>query len=118
MGSKGGQGFIGSAATIIRGHRKLMDTSWRSGRAIHHVLTAHLHTTLESSFGWANGSVVGYSEYARDLRADPEPARQNMLVVHPLHGIVSFNKLYLGHPNEGSHYNGATAIIRPTEREL
>jgi hypothetical protein len=113
MGSKGGMGYVGPAATIVRGHRKLIDTSWRSGRAVHYVLTGHLHTTLETTFGWANGSCVGYSEYGRDLRCDPEPARQNFLVVHARHGQIVFEKLNLGHPSEGSHYAGPATVVRP-----
>lgn len=113
MGSRGGQGFIGPAATIVRGHRKLVDTAWRSGRAIHYVLTGHLHTTLRTPFGWSGGSVVGYGEYARDLRADPEPARQNMVVVHERRGVIAHQELHLGHASEGSHYAGPAVVLRP-----
>lgn len=112
MGSKGGQGYIGPAATIVRGHRKLIDTAWRSGRAVHYVLTGHLHTTLRTSFGWSGGSVVGYSQYARDLRADPEGARQNMLVIHERHGVINHLELHLGAPGEGSHYAGPATVMR------
>lgn len=113
-GRGGGTGFIGPMAVIIKGHRKLVDTSWRSGRPIHYVLTAHFHTTGKTSFGWANGSVISYGEYARDLRADPEPARQNFLVVHPEHGVINEQPLYLGHPSEGSLYMGPASVVRPT----
>jgi hypothetical protein len=34
-GRGGGTGFIGPMATIIKGHRKLVDTSWRSARPVH-----------------------------------------------------------------------------------
>ena len=114
MGGKGGgTGFIGPMAAIVKGHRKLVDTSWRSGRPVHYVLTAHYHTTGKTSFGFSNGSVIGYGEYARDLRADPEPARQNMLTVHSEHGVINEQPLYLGHPSEGSLYAGPASVIRP-----
>lgn len=112
-GRGGGTGFIGPAATIIKGHRKLVDTSWRSGRPVHYVLTAHYHTTIKTSFGWSNGSVVGYGEYARDLRADPEGCRQNMLVVNQRHGVIDHLELHLGHQSEGSLYAGPATIMRP-----
>lgn len=112
-GSKGGQGYIGAAATIIRGHRKLMDTAWRSGRPVHYLLTGHLHTTLRTPFGFAGGSLVGYNEFARDLRLDPEPAKQNMLVVHSQLGVIGMNEIYVGSPEEGTHYHGPASIIRP-----
>lgn len=111
-GKGGGTGFIGPMASITKAHRKLVDTSWRSGRAVHFVLTAHYHTTGKTAFGWANGSCCGYGEYARDLRADPEQARQTLLVVHPRHGVVSEMQVYLGVPEEGSHYAGPAALVR------
>lgn len=112
-GRGGGTGFIGPMAVIMKGHRKLVDTSWRSGRPVHFVMTAHYHSTCKTPFGWGNGSVVGYGEYARDLRADPEPACQNMLVVHPRRGIINYEPLYLGAPSEGSHYAGPASVVRP-----
>ena len=116
-GRGGGTGFIGPMAAIIKGHRKLVDTSWRAGRAVHFVLTGHYHTTGKTAFGWANGSVAGYNEFARDLRADPEPARQNMLVVHPKRGVIIERPIYLGAPEEGSLYAGPATVIRPTWSE-
>lgn len=113
-GRGGGTGFIGPLANVIKGHRKLIDTSWRSGRPVHYVLTGHFHTTGKTSFGWSNGSVIGYGEYARDLRADPEPAKQNMLTVHPRHGVIDEQPLYLGAPDEGSLYLGPATLVRPT----
>ncbi len=114
MGGRGsGTGFIGPMAAIIKGHRKLVDTSWRSGRPVHYVLTGHYHTTGKTTFGWSNGSVCGYGEFARDLRADPEPARQNFLVVHPEHGVINDQPIYLGHPEEGSLYAGPASVVRP-----
>jgi hypothetical protein len=112
-GRGGGTGFIGAMASIIKGHRKLVDTSWRSGRPVHFVLTAHYHTSCETPFGWGNGSVIGYSEFPRDNRMDPEGSRQNMLVVHPRHGVIARHPLYLGVESEGSHYAGPASIIRP-----
>lgn len=112
-GRGGGTGFIGPLANITKGHRKLVDTSWRSGRPVHFVLTAHYHTTCKTTFGWGNGAVVGYGEYARDLRADPEVARQNMLIVHPHHGVIVDQPIYLGVPDEGSLYAGPASIVRP-----
>lgn len=112
-GRGGGTGFIGPMASIIKGHRKLVDTYWRTGRPVHYVLTAHYHTTGKTAFGWGNGSVIGYGEFARDLRADPEPAKQNMLTVHPRLGVIDEQPLYLGAPDEGSLYLGPASLVRP-----
>jgi hypothetical protein len=109
----GGQGYIGPVGTIIKAHRKLVDVSWRSAKPVHYVLTGHWHTTCKTTFGWGNGSVIGYGEFARDLRADPEVARQNMLIVHPQHGVIADQPIYLGTPEEGSLYAGPASVVRP-----
>lgn len=114
MGQGGGNtGYIGPMSKIIKGHRKLVDISWRSAKPVHRVLTGHFHTTGKTTFGWANGSVCGYAEYARDLRCDPEPAQQNLLVVHSHYGVIDERPLYLGHPKEGSLYHGPASVVRP-----
>lgn len=83
MGSRGGQGFIGPAATIGRGHRQLQNNWARTGRPVDLVLTGHLHTSLKLEMGYANGALAGYNEYARDLRAIPDAAKQWLLFAHP-----------------------------------
>lgn len=96
MGSRGGQGFIGPAATIARGHKKLFDNFTRTGRPVDYVLTGHLHTSLKLSLGYANGALAGYSEYARDLRADPEPAQQWLLYIHEKRGVSAKYEVQVG----------------------
>jgi hypothetical protein len=114
MGVGGGKGYIGPIAPITKGHRLLIDSSLKAGKLVHYVLSGHYHTTVRTSFGWGNGSVVGYGEYAgKVLRADPEPAKQNMLVVHERHGVIAHQEIYLGHPSEGSLYAGPAALVRP-----
>ena len=44
---------------------------------------AHFHTKIETERGFANGSLAGYSQYARDIRAIPDAARQWLLFMHP-----------------------------------
>lgn len=104
MGVGGGQGYIGPIAPITKGHRLLRDNASKTGREIHVVLSAHYHTTARTPFGYANGSVIGFNEYARDLRCDPEPAKQNMLVVHEARGVIAHHEIYLGSPEEGRLY--------------
>ncbi len=106
MGVGGGKGYIGPIAPITKGHRLLRDNASKTGREIHVVLSAHYHTTARTPFGWANGSVIGFNEYARDLRADPECAKQNMLVLHEARGVIAHHEIYLGSPEEGRLYRG------------
>jgi hypothetical protein len=104
MGASGGRGYIGPIAPIVKGHRLLIDSAMKTGRRVNYVLTAHFHTTARTSFGWANGSLIGYGEYARDLRADPERAQQNMLIVHEKRGVIGHHEIQVGVPEEGSIY--------------
>jgi hypothetical protein len=82
MGSRGGTGFIGPAATIARGHQKLFQNWTATGQRVDFILTGHLHTSLKLERGFANGSLAGYNEYARDLRCLPDAAKQWLLFVH------------------------------------
>ena len=82
MGSRGGQGYIGPVATIARGHAKLYNNYSRTGRPVDWILTGHLHSEFKLSRGFANGALVGYNAYARDLMADPDAARQWMFLTH------------------------------------
>jgi hypothetical protein len=104
MGSKGGQGFLGSVASILRGHFKLHADYADRGVILYRILTGHFHTTCRLPLGYGNGSLAGWSDYARDLRARKEPASQNMLVVHSEHGIVDFREIQSGDTDEGSIY--------------
>lgn len=106
MGSGGGMGFIGPAAPIIRGHQKVSHTELRQRRPVHLILSGHYHTTIKTPWGWSNGSMVGYNEYVRSMRGEPEPAQQSMFVMHERKGLIRWQPIYLGHPSEGSLYQG------------
>jgi hypothetical protein len=98
MGSKGGMGFVGPAATIARGHWKLYDNWTRTGHPVSYVLTGHLHTSLKLERGYANGSLAGFNPFARDMRALPDAPRQWLLYFHRDLGICDARELVLG-PN-------------------
>lgn len=104
IGSKGGQGFIGPIATILRGLAKTR--AYYAGQQImlDYVLVGHFHTTSKLPRGFSNGSLPGPSEYSRDLKADPEPAKQNMIIVHSEKGVIDFQELLCGSTSEGSIY--------------
>src|SRR6185503_9593274 len=104
MGSKGGQGFIGPVATIVRGHLKLRADYATRGVILHKILSGHFHTTCELPTGYGNGSLGGWSTFARDLRAEKEPASQNFIVVHSEQGVVDFQKIRPGRASEGAVY--------------
>lgn len=89
IGSRGGQGFIGPAATIARGMKKTRDFYATLGQSIDYILVGHFHTRMELEYGFANGCLPGYSEYARDFRAAPRPPEQWLFFVHPLYGVTA-----------------------------
>lgn len=113
MGSGGGTGFIGPAATIIKGHRKIIDTEHRQRRPVYKVFSGHFHTTCVTPFGFGNGSGIGYGEFAKSLRADPEPAQQNLVVFHERIGFLRWHPIAMGAPNEGSIYQPTAGLILP-----
>lgn len=114
MGSGGGTGFIGPMATIVKGHRKIVDTEYRQRRPVRWVFSGHFHTTGVTPFGFANGSGVGYGEFAKSLRADPEPAQQNFVVIHERYGLIRYMPIGMGSVEEGTIYDGSHNMILPT----
>lgn len=82
IGAGGGRGFIGAAAPITKGHLKVRLNSFAAGQPIDYVLTGHFHTSMKLPQGFANGTIVGYNEYAKSLQLDPDCAKQWLLFAH------------------------------------
>lgn len=104
IGSRGGQGFIGPIATILRGVAKTRSYYAAQGIILDYVMCGHFHTTSKLPRAFSNGSLVGPSEYSRDLKADPEVAKQNLVVIHSENGVIAFEELFCGDASEGSIY--------------
>ena len=101
IGASGGQGFIGPAATITRGMKKLVDYYASIGDTIDVVLLGHFHTSLKLDYGFSNGSLPGYSEFARRFRMRAAPPTQWLLHVHPKRGVVVQREVMVGGAGEG-----------------
>lgn len=95
-GSSGGQGFIGVAATIIRGMKKVHEMYSTVGKPLDYILMGHYHTSLKLEHGFSNGCLPGYSEFARDFRMRPGPPCQWLLFVDKEHGVNDFKEILLG----------------------
>jgi hypothetical protein len=95
IGSSGGQGFIGPAATILRGMKKTMDEYAVRGTVLSKMFVGHFHNALDLGRGWANGCLPGYSEFARGNRMTPEPPIQWLIYFHPRYGATSQWKILL-----------------------
>lgn len=99
LGAGGGKGFAGPVLPIARGGRNV-DLQAYAVEHRHHVkLTAHYHTSANPGRGhFANGSVVGYNEFARSIRAVVEPPQQWLLTVHERWGVRERCEVRLDEP--------------------
>ena len=89
IGSRGGEGYIGPAGTVTRGMKKLAEYYATLGTRIDNILVGHFHTRLELEYGFVNGCLPGYSEYAKGARYRPAEPSQWLLFVHPTRGITA-----------------------------
>ena len=104
IGSKGGQGFVGPAATAARGMKKLVQDYAAEGSIVDMIVMGHLHTGLELEEGFVNPSFSGPSEYSRSGRFRSKAAGQWMLTVHPRRCPARRWLVDVGAPEEGSLY--------------
>lgn len=87
MGTGGGQGFAGPELPIVRGGKKIKLSGFATGERYDIILTAHYHTSSNPGTVLANGSVVGFNEYAVRIRALPEPPQQWLALIHERWGL-------------------------------
>jgi hypothetical protein len=106
IGSRGGMGMVGPAATVSRGMQRLIQDYAAEGTVIDHIMIGHFHSPMELEQGIVNGCLSGPSEYSRSGRMRPHPASQWMISVHPEHGICRRWKIGVGVPEEGTIYKG------------
>lgn len=104
IGSRGGQGFVGAAATVARGFKKITGEYASRGTILDWIVIGHFHVDLKLEEGFVNPSVIGPTEYGRDARFKPHPAGQRLFLMHPRHGITLDRVINLGEPEEGSIY--------------
>lgn len=96
IGSRGGQGFIGPIATILRGHYKVRQQYARMGQPVDYVLNGHYHTYAILPHGISNGSLVGFNAFAKNIiRAEPEPASQTLFFVSDKFGLTHAWPVYV-----------------------
>lgn len=95
IGSRGGQGFIGPVATMIRGWQRVIMEQLAIGRKIDSVHNGHFHTPVDLGWGVGNGSMPGYSEFAKVNRMRPSVPQQLLMCYHPRRGVVDKKPLIL-----------------------
>lgn len=96
MGSRGGEGFLGAAATIVRGMKRTFEYYATLGRMIDYIMCGHFHVALSLEHGYSNGCLPGYTEYAQGYRMRPHPPSQNLLYVHQHYGVADMKPVILG----------------------
>lgn len=90
LGTRGGDGIIGSLGPISRGVIKLGNSERQIGRDFDFCLMCHWHELYWLPRAIVNGCVKGYDEYARlVLRASYQPPQQALFFVHPEHGLTA-----------------------------
>lgn len=95
IGSRGGQGFIGCSATIARGQHKTRQAYAQIGKPIDWLLIGHFHTPMQLEHTIANGTTVGYSQYARDLKIEPSFPSQTLFYVNDQYGVTDVSRIYV-----------------------
>lgn len=95
IGSSGGQGFIGPIATILRGWQKILMEQTTLGFPVDEVHSGHFHTPFWTPWGWSNGCMPGYSEFAKQYRMRPTPPMQLFGYYHPTRGVVDMKPITL-----------------------
>ena len=85
---RGGTGFLGAAAPIIRDEQKKRSASTSYNYSYDTLLLGHFHQYMTLSKAIVNGSLVGYNEYALLNNFPYELPRQALWVTNPTYGIT------------------------------
>lgn len=99
MGTGGGQGFAGPELPIVRGGKKIKLSGFATGERYDIILTAHYHTSSNPGTVLANGSLIGFNEWAVRIRALPEPPQQWLALVHERWGLRERTPVVLEDPS-------------------
>ena len=95
IGSRGGQGFIGPSATIARGQHKTLSAYSKIDKEIEWMLIGHFHVPMMLEHVIANGTLVGYSQYAKDLKLEPAYPSQTLFYVDETYGMTDYSRIYV-----------------------
>jgi hypothetical protein len=95
MSAGGGTGFIGPIANILKGWQKVTMEQAALGFKVDQIRTGHYHTPFWTPYGWGNGCMPGYSEFAKGFRMRPTPPMQLFGFHHHKRGLVDMKPLVL-----------------------
>lgn len=96
QGGGGGQGFAGPVLPVARKAKAIEFMSAQTRDFYDIILTAHHHfSTHPTRKVFGNGSVVGYGEFARSIRAAPEAPMQWLMLVTERWGVREHAEIVL-----------------------
>lgn len=96
IGSRGGTGHIGPAATILRGAQKVFQQYAGHGQQIDTIWHGHFHYRMWVDGVVGNSALIGFNEYARSvIRARYQPPSQTLGLVHHRWGVIDAVPLFL-----------------------
>ena len=99
IGSRGGTGFIGPAATILRGAQKVFQQYAGVGVQIDTIFHGHFHYRMWLDGVISNSAMIGFNEFARAvLRARFQLPSQTLAIVHPKWGVIDAPPIFLEDP--------------------
>lgn len=114
IGARGGQGYAGPLLPILKGAHKIRAQYAAFNKPVDYICMGHFHTSSAPPGTLVNGSVAGFTEYARDCRFVPEVAKQWMFWVHPQWGMTARREIYLEAPRPGEDMNEDVWLTMPT----
>ena len=104
LGVKGGDGIIGVIGPMARGAMKVGRSEAQIGRDFDTLLIGHYHTFVPRGDAMpllANGSLIGYNEYARlILRVPFSRPTQALAFIHKKYGFTAQWPVYLDGKNK------------------
>jgi predicted phosphodiesterase len=97
LGVKGGDGLIGSIGPMMRGRLKAGRANASLGRDFDVLVLGHFHQSiwLPGSGLIVNNSLIGYSEYGRQMRFVATPPSQTMWFSHEKYGPIRGDQIFL-----------------------
>lgn len=99
---RGGVGFIGALAPIVRGEHRKRIASQSQDTVYDTLLLAHFHQCIWRPRLVVNGSLKGYDEFATDNSFEFEPPKQMVWLTDPTLGKVSPLEAWAALPRDES----------------
>ena len=85
---RGGNGIAEHFSPMMHGLKKKFRKQQMINKPFDVLIMGHFHRLLFSNGLIANGSIIGYNEYADEFDFPPEPPQQIAFIAHPENGVV------------------------------